>query len=482
MPQAIKNIYKNMPSSVRQLTSPRHFCGIHRTLTWAMYWTLLTFLSSGLLTLAPLPAGAAPQENSPRMTPVVRAVQDVAPAVVNIISTQATQGQPPSQIEQFFGPGSGRGANFGRRAVTRGQKRESLGSGVIVDGKKGFVLTNAHVIAGGDEVMVRLLDGREFPATVFGANPDFDIAVLEIKGASDLPSVTLGNSDDILPGETVIAIGNPFGFSHTVTTGVVSALDRTIRSRNSAFTDLIQTDAAINPGNSGGPLLNLEGVLIGINTAVDSRGEGIGFAIPVNKARRVMTDLMDKGSATPLWIGLDGQDVDPQTAMALGLSKAQGVLVATVFPGTPAERAKIRPGDIIDRINGTPVRDKRDYLDILRNQTADAKLRLSLRRNGEIVPLDISPAPFTDESARRLMQKRWGFKVAQSGGKVSISSVDAKGPSPFLEKGDIISAVGANPVSNEKEFLQAFIRERMSGQVLMLITRNGKSYYARLIP
>ena len=158
------------------------------------------------------------------------------------------------------------------------------------------------------------------------------------------------------------------------------------------------------------------------------------------------------------------------------------MLVATVFPGTPAERAKIRPGDIIDRINGTPVRDKRDYLDILRNQTADAKLRLSLRRNGEIVPLDISPAPFTDESARRLMQKRWGFKVAQSGGKVSISSVDAKGPSPFLEKGDIISAVGANPVSNEKEFLQAFIRERMSGQVLMLITRNGKSYYARLIP
>ena len=195
-----------------------------------------------------------------------------------------------------------------------------------------------------------------------------------------------------------------------------------------------------------------------------------------------MTDLMDKGSVTPLWIGLDGQDVDPHTAMALGLSKAQGVLVTTVFPGTPAEKARIRPGDIIDRINATPVRDKRDYLDILRNQTADVKLRLSLRRNGENVALDITPAPFTDENAHRLMQKRWGFKVTQSAGKITISSVDAKGPSPFLEKGDIISAVGANPVHNEKEFIQAFIRERMSGQVLMLITRNGKAYYARLIP
>ena len=169
---------------------------------------------------------------------------------------------------------------------------EETGSGVIVDGKRGLVLTNAHVIAGGDEVMIHLQDGRQFPAVVKGAEPDFDLAVLEIQGPHDLPAVPLGDSSDLMPGETVIAIGNPFGFNHTVTTGVVSALGRTIRSESGVFTDLVQTDAAINPGNSGGPLLNLEGRLVGINTAVHARGEGIGFAIPVNKARRVMDDLV----------------------------------------------------------------------------------------------------------------------------------------------------------------------------------------------
>ncbi len=485
MTLSLTAIYRKVPCGIKRLAGPGHFCGIHRTLSWALYWTLLTLLSGGLIAVAPHAANAAPQEGSPRLTPVVRAVQAVAPAVVNITSTQLIRGQNLSPRDQFFGTNLGRGAgvpDFSGPASPRRQKRESLGSGVIVDGKKGLVLTNAHVIAGGDEVMVRLLDGREYPAVVCGADTDFDIAVLQIKGASDLPAVSLGNSDDVLPGETVIAIGNPFGFSHTVTTGVVSALGRTIRSRNNAFTDLIQTDTAINPGNSGGPLLNLEGVLIGINTAVDSRGGGIGFAIPVNKARRVMADLMDKGGVAPLWLGLDVQDVDPHTAMALGLSRARGVLVVAIYPDTPAEKVRMRPGDIIDSINASPVRDRRDYLDIMRNQTADAKLRLSLRRDGETIPVDITPAPFTDDNARRLMSRLWGFKAAQTAGKVVINNVDAKGPSPFLQKGDVISAVGAIPVHEEKDLLQAFRRERMSGQVLMQIRRNGKSYYARLVP
>lgn len=481
MTQTLATIYAQVPHRVRSMCGQRNFCGINRTVAWALYWTLLTFLSSGLITLAPLPAGAAPQEGSPRITPVVRAVQTVAPAVVNITSTHMIQGQYLSPLEQFFGPGFGMGPGFGG-ASPRTQKRESLGTGVIVDGKKGLVLTNAHVIAGGEEVTVRLLDGREFSATVRGADPDFDIAVLEIKGAQDLPSVRLGDSDDVLPGETVIAIGNPFGFNHTVTTGVVSALGRTIRNRTNAFTDLIQTDAAINPGNSGGPLLNLEGVLIGINTAVDARAEGIGFAIPSNKARRVMSDLMDSGKVAPLWLGLDVQDVDVQTAMALGLKDARGVLVNAVFPGTPAEKANIRPGDILDSINTAPVRDRRDYLDILRNQTPDAKLRLSLRRDGAPVTIELAPALFTDENARALMEKRWGFSTAQTGSGIVISSVNEQGPSPFLRKGDIITAVGASPVSKTEDLLQAFRRERMAGQVLLQVMRNGKAYYARLMP
>ena len=481
MTQTLTTIYAQVPSRVRSLCGQRHFCGVHRTLSWALYWTLLTLLSGGLLTLAPAQAGAAPQENSPRMTPVVRAVQAVAPAVVNITSTHMIQGQYLSPLEQFFGPGFGLSPDFGGPSP-RNQKRESLGTGVIVDGKKGLVLTNAHVIAGGDEVMVRLLDGREFPAIVRGADPDFDIAVLEIRAPQNLPAVRLGDSDDVMPGETVIAIGNPFGFSHTVTTGVVSALGRTIRNRNSAFTDLIQTDAAINPGNSGGPLLNLEGVLIGINTAVDARAEGIGFAIPVNKARRVMADLVDSGKVAPLWIGLDVQDVDVQTAMALGLKNARGVLINMVFPGTPADTAQIRPGDILDTINATPVRDRRDYLDILRNQTPDAKLRLGLRRDGRAVTAEVVPAPFTDENARALMEKRWGFSAVQTSGGVVVNSVNKQGASSFLRKGDAITAVGANPVREMSDLLQAFRRERMAGQVLLQVMRNGKGYYARIMP
>ena len=443
---------------------------------------LLVLLAFALLLCLPARARAIAPD-SPRMTPVVRAVQAVAPAVVNITSTHVIEGQRVSPLEQFFGPGfpglPGFDVPGGRRVK---QKRVSLGSGVIVDGDKGLVLTNAHVIAGGDEVMVHLLDGREFTATVKGADPDFDLAVLQIKGAAKLPAVKLGDSGDIMPGETVIAIGNPFGFNHTVTTGVVSALGRTIRNKDGAFTDLVQTDAAINPGNSGGPLLNIEGVLIGINTAVDTRAEGIGFAIPINKARRVMLDLMSAGRVAPLWLGLDLQDVDGRTAMALGLRDAGGVLVTAVFPGSPAAKAGIVPGDIVESINASPVRDRRDYLDILRNQTAGSALRLQVLREGGSVKLEATPEPFSDADARALLERRWGFSAAQTAQGVVVRQARANGPAEFLRQGDRITAVGSAEIRTMEDFLQAFRRERMSGQVLLQVVRNGKGYYARLIP
>ena len=443
---------------------------------------LLVLLAFALLLCLPARARAIAPD-SPRMTPVVRAVQAVAPAVVNITSTHIVEGQRISPLEQFFGPGFPGFPGFdvpgGRRVK---QKRVSLGSGVIVDGDKGLVLTNAHVIAGGDEVMVHLLDGREFTATVKGADPDFDIAVLQIKGAATLPAVKLGDSGDIMPGETVIAIGNPFGFNHTVTTGVVSALGRTIRNKDGAFTDLVQTDAAINPGNSGGPLLNIEGVLIGINTAVDTRAEGIGFAIPINKARRVMHDLMSAGRVAPLWLGLDLQDVDGRTAMALGLRDAGGVLVTAVFPGSPAAKAGIVPGDIVESINASPVRDRRDYLDILRNQTAGSALRLQVLREGGSVKLEATPEPFSDADARAMLERRWGFSAAQTAQGVVVRQARADGPAEFLRQGDRITAVGSAEIRTMEDFLQAFRRERMSGQVLLQVVRNGKGYYARLIP
>lgn len=404
-----------------------------------------------------------------RLTPVVKAVSAAAPAVVNITTTQTRHDTP---LERFFGPGMD---PFRGRP---GARRSSLGSGVIVDGEKGIVLTNAHVIAGGDEIMVHLQDGRDFPARIRGVDPDFDIATLQITGAPKLPALPLGDSSDLMPGETVIAIGNPFGFTHTVTTGVISALDRSIRNSGGMLTGLIQTDAAINPGNSGGPLLNIEGTLIGINTAIDARGEGIGFAIPINKAARVMEGLMTQGKVEPLWLGLIVQDVDQRMARALGLPEPAGAIIAQVMPGTPADKAGLSPGDVIVQLNAAKLNDKRDYVNALRNQTESVNLQII--RNGKPFPVKLTPARFDDSAARKLMEKRWGLTAQERNNKVTVAS--ATGPAAFLRKGDRIRAIGDRPVASLADLLDIFRRERMSGQIMLVVERNGRNYYGRLIP
>lgn len=396
-----------------------------------------------------------------RVTPVVRAVAAVAPAVVNITCSQR---QRASQLEQFFG-----GDPFGIPGMSR--KRASLGSGVIVDGAKGLVLTNAHVIADGDEIMVHLQDGREFPAKIRGIDSDFDIAALQIAGAPGLPAVAMGDSSDLMPGETVIAIGNPFGFAHTVTTGVISATNRSIRQQGGMQTGLIQTDAAINPGNSGGPLLNIEGELIGINTAIDARGEGIGFAIPINKARRVMEGLVAHGRMQPLWCGLLGQNVDQRIARALGLRQPAGVLVTRIVANSPAERAGILPGDVITRLNGAQLQDRQDYITALANQTPDTNIQLELVREGKPMRISLRPAPFDDQTAGRLMEKRWGLATQDRNRRAVVARVDPKGPASFLRKGDAIRAIGQRKVGNVADLLQIFRQER-----------NGRSYYGRIVP
>lgn len=416
---------------------------------------------------APIRADIRP--DSPRLTPVVRAVANAAPAVVNITSARPVR---QSRVEEFFGPGF---SPFGEG----GRRRASLGSGVIVDGKKGLVLTNAHVVGQDDEIMVHLQDGRDFRARIHGYDPDFDIAVLKITGAPRLPSISPGDSGDIMPGETVIAIGNPFGFAHTVTTGVVSALNRSIRHSGGMLTGLIQTDAAINPGNSGGPLINLEGALIGINTAIDARGEGIGFAIPVNKALRVMEDMVAGGKVNPQWLGIMGEDVDQRIARALGLRQTGGMMVTAVYAGEPAQKAGIQPGDVIRGLNGAPLRDKRDYVNAMRNQTS-GKIDVELVRDGKTRRVAVEPRPFDDAAARRLMERRWGIVAAERGRRVLVSS--AKGVSSFLRKGDVIRSIGNRPVASLEDLLNAFRAERMSSQVVLLLERSGRNYYGRISP
>lgn len=426
---------------------------------------------------APLfcPVTAAAAGESPRLTPVVRVVRDVAPAVVNITSSRAAPSRRQSPLERFFGQ------DFDPFGRTRSEKRVSLGSGVIVDGARGLVLTNAHVVSAGDEIMVHLRDGREFPASLKGSEPDFDLAVLEIKGASNLPQASMGDSADIYPGETVVAIGNPFGFNHTVTTGVVSALGRSIRNENGMLTDLIQTDAAINPGNSGGPLLNLEGRLIGINTALDARGEGIGFAIPINKAARVMQGLVSGGRMAWLWLGILGQDIDRASARALALQDTNGVLVSQVLDG-PGKKAGLMPGDVITSMNGARLTGGRDYVNALRNQTGGESVRLHVLRDGKGRDISVTPTPFEDAAAEKLMERRWGFTARADRGGMTVQSVRAQGPAAFLRKGDLITSVGNERVRGRDDLLQAFRRERMANEVILGIMRQGNPYYARLMP
>ncbi len=408
-----------------------------------------------------------------RNTPVVKVVNMASPAVVNITST-SVQGRPLSPLEQFFG-------DFGMQP--RQRKRASLGSGVIVDGKKALVLTNSHVVQSGTDIQVRLKDGREFTAKLRGADPDFDLAVLELEGAKNLPSLPMGDSADVNPGETVIAIGNPYGFSHTVTTGVVSALGRTIRSEGGVFTDLIQTDAAINPGNSGGPLINLDGSLIGINTAIYGKGWGLGFAIPINKARQVMQRILEGRAASPLWLGLQADDIDQRLAMEFGLASMRGIVVSGVYKNTPAARAGIEPGDVLLSVNGTDIKSRRDYLFLLRNQLEGTALTLEvagLHEPDRIRRITLTPEVFTDKMALDVLERRWGLVVKKSRGRLVIDRVEEQGPARFLRKGDVLRGVSGYEADSLETLAAIFREERLSNSVLLFIERQGRGYYARL--
>src|SRR3954469_25702308 len=294
--------------------------------------TISALLLTSLLTPFLNDRAAAQTPQSARRTPLVSVVEKISPAVVNI-SAQSTV----READPFFGI-------FGLGTERQAQ---SLGSGLIID-RNGIVVTNAHVIEGASRITVTLLDGRELEADLLGSDRDADIAVLKVK-ASGLPALPLGRSSDLMIGESVIAIGNPFGLSNTVTTGVLSAVGRTVPSERGErmFTDFLQTDASINPGNSGGPLVNILGDVIGINTAIVSGANGIGFAIPADRARRVVTDLLRFGELHPLWTGLRLVSIDPELARRNDLGVVRGAYVFKVYPGSPAAQAGLAEGDVI---------------------------------------------------------------------------------------------------------------------------------------
>jgi Do/DeqQ family serine protease len=437
-------------------------------------------LGAWLLVLLAAPAARAvpAQMDNDRRTPVVRAVQATSPSVVNITVTRRSQGDIRSPfgdpfLDRFFG------SMYGQQP----RESQSLGSGVIIDGAKGLVLTNAHVISGGGEIAVRLLDGRDFAADLVGSDPDFDLAVLKLRNGAGLPQVSMGDSDDIYIGETVIAIGNPFGYSHTVTTGVVSALNRPMTTDNGAFGSFIQTDAAINPGNSGGPLLNIHGELIGITTAIQARAEGIGFAIPVNKAKFVVHELLDSGHVAPIWLGLFGQDVDQATARYFKLRTVKGMLVSEVHPDTPGAGAGIRPGDIVLAFNGAQIAGKDDYLTRLFGITRSERVVLTVQRDGTPRDITMKPQVLDKGKALELVRTRWGFELADrdgGGAEVTMVRPGSAAAQLGLQPGDVIHQIGSRRLASGIDLLNAFLRNRMQKTVLMRVQRGRGLYYVRL--
>ena len=423
-----------------------------------------------------------------------KAFADVAekakPAVVTIITDKVISMRQFDDFGFFFQPNLPRQRQF---------KTNALGSGVIVDAKNGYILTNNHVVDEMDGIRVKLFDKREFEATIIGTDPGTDLAVLQID-AEKLDDIGLGNSDDIRVGEWVMAVGSPFSenLSHTVTTGIVSAIGRSNILNSGSYEDFIQTDAAINPGNSGGALLNMDGELIGINTAIATGGyekgnRGVGFAIPSNMANRIMSDLIDKGYVTRSWLGVIIQDLDSETADALEINTRNGALIADVVKDSPAEDAGIQEGDVIIEFNGMSILNTANLKNVVSLSAPESTNRVKVIRNGApktvkvtLQELPDNPQQYATRQKNELNNFGWRLKklteslkqkydIQESQDALVVTRIDRNGEAyeKGIREGDIIKRVGTEKVSSLKEFDRLVERSRNKGTVLLLVKKPG---------
>ena len=413
----------------------------------------------------PIPATVSPA----RRTPVVVVAHNMLPAVVNI-QTEATirqrQADPFNDPFGFFG---GR-----ERAYTS----QSLGSGFVWS-TDGIIVTNNHVVEGASRITVNFNDGSQVPAKLIGVDPDSDVAVLRVD-AKNLVAAPIGTSSDLMIGESVVAVGNPFGLSGTVTTGVVSALGRSVPSKEEGrtFTDFIQTDASINPGNSGGPLLNIEGKVIGINTAIYANAQGIGFAIPVDRARKVIQDILRYGQVHSAWIGAVTTTLTPEEAKRLSLRAARGALVARVFSGSPADAAGLKTGDVITAVNGTAVDSRESFSTYTATTAAGQPLDLTLMRGGSNTHATVRPVDPPMNLGLRILEEIAGLRVADQSRSVVIDEVvrGSRSAGIGLASGDYIVGVNSVEVHSTKQLNDELIRNADRSSIVLSVARGQYIY------
>ena len=432
-------------------------------------------------------------ELSRRRTPLVVAVEKVSPAVVNIYTSEI--GRSPRNpfrdfrnnlFDQFFNDFFYQNRN----------NKKSLGSGVLID-KEGYIITNEHVVARASEIHVALSDKREFEARVIGADIKSDLAIIKIDSKQFLPFVSMGRSDDLMIGEQVLAIGNPFGLRHTVTTGIISALNRNIKAgKNKVYSDFIQVDASINPGNSGGPLLNINGSLIGINTAIYQKAEGIGFAIPIDDAKRIVDELIRFGKVRRGWLGVSVQEMNSQLSRHFQLDRQKGVLVVKVVDKSPADVAGLMRGDIILAIGGHEVMGKPDFHSRMASYAVDDKVRFSILRKGKTREIDVRVISIPKQYVAEFTREWLGLQVQQNNpgfarknrlrtrkGMVVInvtpkSAADRIGISP----GDVIRQVNQDRIDTEEDYNKSIADLSNPDRILLLVQRGRQGYYVTLEP
>jgi len=349
--------------------------------------------------LLPGPRGVSSRPGLEEDAAFIRLAERVTPAVVNIRTRSLPRGQrgprsSPLPLDPFFREFFERVPDGGRR-----EEQTALGSGVIID-KRGFILTNHHVIKDAETILVRLANQKEYPARLIGQDPRTDVAVIRVEPDRDLPEANLGDSDGLRVGEWAIAIGNPFGLDQTVTVGVISATGRSDVGI-ATYENFIQTDASINPGNSGGPLVNLKGQVIGVNTAIVAAGQGIGFAIPINMVKRVVEQLVDKGKVVRGWLGVALQPLSPDLAQSLGLEGTRGAVVGSTITGSPAAQAGLQQGDVIIAYDKVPVEDYRHVQRLVAETRVGKSVSLQIVRKKQKMDVAVTIAEVPDDTGRR---------------------------------------------------------------------------------